>query len=280
MRKNNVKKNNARADVIILCGGMGTRLREETEIKPKPMVEIGGKPILWHIMKYYSSFGFHRFLIALGYRGEYIKKYFYDYRYVANDFTLYLDPEAPPPTVHPKTQSLSDEKSWEIVCIDTGLNALKGARIKRLESYIQSDIFHLTYGDGLSDVDLNMLEEFHRNHKRLGTVTSVRPPSRFGEMRIEGDRVCEFEEKPQIKTGSINGGFFVFDKKFLDYLNVDDSCELEFGVLQKLCRDRELMTYKHDGYWQCMDTARDVEYLNRLWKSEAPPWKKWNHPAR
>jgi glucose-1-phosphate cytidylyltransferase len=275
-----VKENSLRADVVILCGGMGTRLREETEFKPKPMVEIGGKPILWHIMKYYSSFGFRRFLIALGYRGEYIKKYFYDYRYIANDFTICLDPQAPLPTVHSKTHTLSDEKNWEIVCINTGLNALKGARIKRLEPYIQTDFFHLTYGDGLSDVELNMLEEFHRSHKRLGTVTSVHPPSRFGEMRIEGHLVCEFEEKPQIKTGYINGGFFVFNKKFLDCLTLDDRCDLEFGVLQKLCHDRELMTYKHDGYWQCMDTARDVEYLNRLWQTGNPPWKKWNHPER
>lgn len=259
-----------RADVIILCGGMGTRLREETEVKPKPMVEIGGKPILWHIMKYYSSFGFTRFLLALGYRGEVIKKYFYDYRFISSDFTICLDPKT-----EPEIHTVSDEHQWKVSCIDTGLEALKATRIKRLQSYIRSNFFHLTYGDGLSDIDLDHLEAFHRNHQRLGTVTSARPPSRFGEMRIEGDEVREFEEKPQLTTGYINGGFFVLDKKFFNYLNLDDGSDLEFGVLQRLCRDRELMTYKHHGYWQCMDTARDVEYLNRLWNEGNPPWKRW-----
>lgn len=263
-------KNRKNINVVILCGGKGTRLREETDIKPKPMVEIGGMPILWHIMKYYSHYGFSRFILALGYKGEYIKKYFYDYGYLSSDLTIVLDPKIPP-----KIHSLSNENHWEITCVDTGLNTLKGGRIKRLEPYIKSEYFHLTYGDGLSNVDLNKLEAFHHQNNRIGTVTAVHPPSRFGEMLIEGDCVKEFEEKPQLTTGYINGGFFVFNKKFLEYLTPDENCDLEFGALQKLSHDGELMAYKHDGYWQCMDTVRDMEYLNKLWNSNSPPWKVW-----
>lgn len=262
------KKNDI--DVVILCGGMGTRLREETEIKPKPMVEIGGKPILWHIMKYYSHYGFNKFILALGYKGEYIKKYFYDYGYLSSDLTIVLDPK-----ISPKVHSLSHENHWEITCVDTGLNTLKGGRIKRLEPYIKSDYFHLTYGDGLSTVDLPKVVSFHLKHKKIGTVTAVRPPSRFGEMLIKGDRVLEFEEKPQLTTGYINGGFFIFNRIFLDYLAQEEHCDLEFGALQNLSRHGELMAYKHEGYWQCMDTARDAQYLSKLWDAGNPPWKLW-----
>ena len=265
-----MKRRRTKADVIILCGGMGTRLREETEIRPKPMVEIGGKPILWHIMKYYSHYGFNRFILALGYKGEYIKRYFYDYGYLTSDLTIILDPKIPP-----RIHSLSEETHWEITCVDTGLNTLKGGRIKRLEPYIKNRHFHLTYGDGLSNVDLNKLEGFHKKHKKIGTVTAVRPPSRFGEMVIKGNLVKEFEEKPQLTTGYINGGFFVFNREFLEYLTPDENCDFEFGALQKLSQDAELVAYKHDGYWQCMDTVRDAEYLNKLWRSENPPWKTW-----
>jgi len=257
-------------DVVILCGGMGTRMREETETRPKPMVEIGGKPILWHIMKYYAHFGFHRFLLALGYKGEVIKKYFVDYGYLASDLTITLDPK-----VAPKAHTLSRENHWEITCVDTGLNTLKGGRIKRLEPYIKTDEFHLTYGDGLGTVDLDALVSFHRARKKMGTVTAVHPPSRFGEMLLQGDLVKEFEEKPQLTTGYINGGFFVFERKFLDRLTSAEDCDLEFGALQKLSREGELMAYKHDGYWQCMDTVRDSQYLNRLWESGKTPWKVW-----
>ena len=239
-----------KSDVVILCGGKGTRLKEETESKPKPMVEIGGQPILWHIMKYYSHYGFSRFVLALGYKSDAIQKFF--------------------------SNSSSVESDWEVVCVDTGLNTLKGARIKRLESYIQSDFFHLTYGDGLSDVNLRNLQAFHLEQKKIGTVTAVHPPSRFGEMDIEGNFVVRFEEKAQLKTGYINGGFFVFDKSFLNCLTEDSQCDLEFGALQKLSRDRELVTYKHQGYWQCMDNVRDMEYLNKLWNSGSPPWKVWS----
>ena len=237
--------NQKHRDVIILCGGKGTRLKEETENKPKPMVEIGGKPILWHIMKYYSCYGFRRFILALGYKGEVIQSYF------------------------------SHEKEWDVECVDTGLNTLKGGRIKRLEPTIQSDVFHLTYGDGLSNVDLDALQEFHLQRKKIGTVTAVHPPSRFGELVIENDLVVSFEEKPQLKTGYINGGFFVFNRSFLECLTQDEHCDLEFGALQKLSHDRELVPYKHEGYWQCMDNSRDMEYLNKLWQGHHPPWKIW-----
>ncbi len=257
-------------DVVILCGGRGMRLKEETDSRPKPMVEIGGKPILWHIMKYYSSFGFRRFLLALGYKSEYIKKYFYDYRFISSDFTIRMDLNTSV-NIH----SPSNEKNWEVVCVDTGLNTLKGGRVKRLEPYIQSDTFHLTYGDGLGNVNLKELDLFHHRMKKIGTVTSVRPPSRFGELKITGDYVDEFIEKPQLHTGYINGGFFVFDKRFLSGLTADENCDLEFGVLKILSRDRELVTFKHDGYWQCMDTVRDQEFLNRLWNEGNPPWKIW-----
>lgn len=262
-------------DVVILCGGMGTRLREETEIKPKPMIEIGGRPILWHIMKYYSHFGFSRFILALGYRGEYIKKYFYDYSFISSNFTIILDPQK-----SPKVHSLSNENHWEVACIDTGLSTLKGGRIKRLEPYIKGRYFHLTYGDGLSNVNIDKLDKFHRSHKKIGTVTAVRPPSRFGEMAIEGDYVKEFEEKPQLKAGYINGGFFVFNREFLEYLTPDEDCDFEFNALQKLSRNKELIAFKHNGYWQCMDTVRDMEYLNKLWKSNNPPWKVWKDEDR
>lgn len=244
-------KNNDSMDVVILCGGMGTRMREETETRPKPMAEIGGRPILWHIMKYYSHYGHTRFILALGYKGEYIKKYFDDYD------------RAP------------DEDRWVTACIDTGLNTLKGGRIKRLEPHIKSENFCLTYGDGVSNVDLDKLSAFHLKHDKIGTVTAVHPPSRFGEMLIKGDRVAEFEEKPQLTTGYINGGFFIFKKKLLAYLTPDEDCDLEFGALQKLSRENELMAYKHEGYWQCMDTVRDQQYLNKLWDSGDPPWRTW-----
>jgi len=236
---------NKKMDVVILCGGMGTRLREETEVRPKPMVEIGSKPILWHIMKYYSHYGFNRFILALGYKADYVKKYF------------------------------CGEDHWEVVCVDTGLNTLKGGRIKRLEPYLESKDFHLTYGDGLSTVDLERVVDFHISHGKTGTVTAVRPPSRFGELLLEGDKVKEFEEKPQLTTGYINGGFFVFGRKLLKDLTADENCDLEFGALQRLARGGELMAYKHEGYWQCMDNVRDMQYLNKLWEAGDAPWKVW-----
>jgi glucose-1-phosphate cytidylyltransferase len=241
------------AEVVILCGGMGTRMKEETRVRPKPMVEIGGRPILWHIMKYYSHFGFHKFVLALGYKGGQIREYF-----------------------HAKPHSLSASGRCEIICVDTGPKTLKGGRIKRLEPYIKNRYFHLTYGDGLTNADLNKLDSFHKRHGETGTVTAVRPPSRFGEITISGNRVREFEEKPQLSTGHINGGYFVFEKSIMKYLEPDVDCDFEFGPLQELAKEGKLMAFRHEGYWQCMDTIRDAEYLNRLWRKGAAPWKVWD----
>lgn len=257
--------------VVILCGGKGTRLGHITEARPKPMVEIGGKPILWHIMKMYSFYGFNKFILALGHKGEFIKSYFYHYRITANDFTITMDPK-----LEPKIHSTTNHEPWEITCVDTGGNTLKGGRLKRLEPFIDTDYFHLTYGDGVSSINLVKLDKFHCSHGSLGTVTAVRPPSRFGEMIIDGDHVKRFEEKPQLGAGLINGGFFVFKKNFLDRLTVDEGCDLEFGALQKLAKDGELRTYKHQGFWQCMDTPREKDYLNNLWVNNDAPWKVWD----
>jgi len=256
-------------EVIILCGGKGTRLSEETVTRPKPMVEIGGKPILWHIMKHYASFGYNRFILALGHRGEYIKNYFYNYRMLSSDFTLVMHPEE-----SPQIHGVSNEADWEITFVDTGMNTLKGGRIKRVEQYVKSDIFHITYGDGLSNVNIKEIEQFHLQHGKIGTVTGVHPPSRFGEMKIDGDNVVHFEEKPQLSSGIINGGFFVSDRRLFNYVTTEDSCDFEFGPLQKLASEGELKVYKHEGFWQCMDTARDKDYLNKLWDSGNPPWKR------
>jgi len=257
-------------DVVILCGGKGTRLSEETNLKPKPMVEIGGKPILWHIMKYYSSFGYNRFILALGYKADYIKEYFLNYKVTNSDFTTNLQPNTPP-VFH----NSAEESNWEITFINTGLETLKGGRIKRIEKYLKSDNFHLTYGDGVSNVDLDKLVKFHENHKKLATVSAVRPPSRFGEMVINGDDVNVFDEKSQMHTGFINGGFFVLNKKILDYLNEDEDCDFEFGPLQQIVKDKELKAYKHNDFWQCMDNVRERDFLDKLTKEGNAPWIKW-----
>ena len=257
-------------DVVILCGGKGTRLSEETNLKPKPMVEIGGKPILWHIMKYYSSFGYNRFILALGYKADYIKEYFLNYKVTNSDFTTNLQPNTPP-VFH----NSAEESNWEITFINTGLETLKGGRIKRIEKYLKSDNFHLTYGDGVSNVDLDKLVKFHENHKKLATVSAVRPPSRFGEMVINGDDVNVFDQKSQMHTGFINGGFFVLNKKILDYLNEDEDCDFEFGPLQQIVKDKELKAYKHNDFWQCMDNVRERDFLDKLTKEGNAPWIKW-----
>jgi glucose-1-phosphate cytidylyltransferase len=258
-------------EVIILCGGRGTRLSEETDDKPKPMVEIGGKPILWHIMKHYSYYGCHRFILALGYKGEHIKNYFYNYRILSSDFSLKMNPDK-----DPEIHDVSDESHWEITFVDTGLNTLKGGRIKQLEKYLKGDNIHLTYGDGLCSIDIEDLENYHLKHGKIGTVTGVHPPSRFGEMVIEGNTVRHFEEKPQLSTGVINGGFFVFNKKLFDYLSADENCDFEFGPLQKIASEGDLNVYKHNGFWQCMDTLREKEYLDKMWNDNAAPWKVWD----
>jgi glucose-1-phosphate cytidylyltransferase len=256
--------------VVILCGGKGTRLSEETSVRPKPMVEIGGKPMLWHIMKYYASFGLNEFVLALGYKADYIKNYFYHYRLTSADFTITLDPN-----VDPVIHGSSEPDPWTVTCVDTGEDTLKGGRVKRIEEHLDGDVFMLTYGDGVADVDLNALLAFHRSHGAMGTVTGVRPPSRFGEMVLDGDKVVSFEEKPQLAQGLINGGFFVFNREFLSYLTPDEGCDLEFGALQQLADDGQLRLFRHDGFWQCMDNVRDRDYLEALYESGDAPWKAW-----
>lgn len=257
--------------VVILCGGLGTRLREETEYKPKPMVEIGNRPILWHIMKIYSAQGFSDFILCLGYKGHVIKDYFYNYEILNNDFTIGLGSRK-----QIELHSNHKEDGWKVTLADTGERALKGCRVKRIEKYIKNDIFMLTYGDGLANVDLSNLLDFHKSHGAIGTITGVRPPSRFGELLIEGKRVNSFTEKPQVSGGLINGGFFVFDKRIFGYLEDNESCDLEIGPLGQLAQDGELMAYELNGEWTCMDTFRDTQFLNNLWISGKAFWKIWD----
>ena len=254
--------------VGILAGGHGTRLAEETEIKPKPMVEIGGRPILWHIMMHYSCFGFRDFVIALGYKGEVIKRYMVDYCSLNSNLTVNL--KAGRVDLH-DTDGIQD---WTINLIDTGLNTMTGGRIKRLQHYLGDKTFMLTWGDGVSTVDLSRLLAFHRAHGRLITMTAVRPPARYGHMEFDGDRIREFTEKPQTAEGWINGAFFVVEPQVFDYIDGDDT-QFEKEPLERLAADGELMAYKHDGFWQCMDTRRDKFVLEKLWDSGEAPWKIW-----
>jgi glucose-1-phosphate cytidylyltransferase len=253
--------------VVILCGGRGTRMREETEFRPKPMVEIGGRPLLWHIMHIYSSFVLNDFIICLGYKGNMIKQYFLNYEAMNSDFTIQLGN---------RTSILyhnnHNEADWRVTLVDTGLDTQTGARVKKIKNYIDDDIFMLTYGDGLSDVNIKDLLEYHKSHGKIGTVTGVHPASRFGELVLKDDRVELFSEKPQAKKGMINGGFFVFDSSFFNYLSDDEGCILEKKPLEDLAADGELMVYPHEGFWQCVDTYRELETLNDMWKSSNPPW--------
>ena len=252
---------------VILCGGLGTRLSEETHIRPKPMVEIGGRPILWNIMKIYSNYGFSDFLCALGYKGEVIKDYFLNYHYRNGNVILNtLSGDL-------KVDKVPDE-NWNISLIDTGQNTMTAGRLLRLKPYLENeDTFMLTYGDGVSNVDINKLLDFHRTHGKIATVTAVRPPVRFGEMLIDSGKVYDFKEKPQVEAGWINGGFFVFNKGIFDYL-IGDHVMLEREPMEKLVSDGELMAYSHSDFWQCMDTIRDKEYLETLLKDNKAPWLK------
>jgi len=256
--------------VVILCGGRGTRLREETEYRPKPMVAIGGRPILWHIMKIYAYYGFKDFIICLGYKGNMIKEYFLNYEAMNNDFTIQLGNYS-----NIQFHSNHQERDWCVTLADTGEEAQTGARVKRIEKYIDGDLFMLTYGDGVANINIKELVEYHKSHGKIGTMTGVHPSSRFGELVIKDNKICVFNEKPQVKEGLINGGFFVFNKEFLKYLKEDDNCYLEKEPLESLAADGELMVYPHDGFWQCVDTYRELELLNNLWKSRNPPWKVW-----
>ena len=256
--------------VVILCGGLGTRLREETEFKPKPMVEIGCRPILWHIMKIYAHYGFNEFVLCLGYKGELIKQFFNNYEIINNDFTIELGKN--------KSVKIHDNHSecgWKVTLAETGDKALKGARLKKVEKYIDGEEFMLTYGDGVANINIKALLEFHRSHGKLATLTGINPASRFGELKIKGNKVESFCEKPEDVPGLISGGFYVFNRKILDYLTEDDSCDLEIGLLEKLSHQGQLMVYRHCGLWCCMDTMRDVEYLNNLWNESKAAWKSW-----
>jgi glucose-1-phosphate cytidylyltransferase len=256
-------------EVVILCGGKGSRLAEETQSRPKPMVEIGGKPILWHIMKHYSNFGYKKFILALGYKGDYIKNYFLKYKTIKSDFTITMNPIS-----EPIFYNEVEDSDWEITFVNTGENNQKGSRIKQIEKYIKSDTFFVTYGDGVSNVNLNNLLDFHVKENKIVTLTAVHPPSRFGELELDGFKVTNFEEKPQMATGYINGGFFVMNKKILNYLSIDPDCDLEFGALQKLSKENELNAYFHNDFWQCMDNIREKEYLDKLANTNQIPWFK------
>lgn len=255
--------------VVILCGGFGTRLGAETESKPKPMVEIGGRPILWHIMKSFAHHGFKDFVLCLGYKGEVIKNYFLNYHKINNDFSVDLD------SGNVQVISENQENGWRVTLADTGLHTMTGARVKRIEKYIEEEHFMLTYGDGVTDLNINDLERFHKSRGKTGTVTGVSPPSRYGDLRISGDRVESFREKPEAQESFINGGYFVFNRNFFDYLSNDEECVLEREPLERLVEDGQLSVYAHKGFWQCMDTNRDFLYLNQLWDQGHATWKLW-----
>ena len=253
--------------VVLLAGGLGTRLAEETDLKPKPMVEIGGEPILWHIMQHYARHGFKEFLVALGYRGDVVKRYFRDYHSLAGSITIDLA----------QGNMVRQERApedWIVHLHDTGIETMTGGRVKRLEPHLSDATFMLTYGDGVSDIDLRELLRFHQSHGKIATVTAVRPPARFGGLTFDGDLVSAFTEKPQIGEGWINGGFMVFEPDVFRYLDRGDDTILEADALEHLAKDRQLMAFRHERFWQCMDTLRDKHHLQRLWQSGSAPWAR------
>ena len=255
--------------VIILAGGWGSRLGQLSESIPKPMVTIGNKPILWHIMKIYSHYGINNFIISCGVKAHIIKNYFTNYKSYNEDFTIDM--------TNPKIEyhNQHSEKNWKVTLVDTGLDVLKGARIKRVEKYLDDNINMVTYGDGVADINIKKLVEFHKSHGKTITITGVHPPARFGELIEKEGQVVSFEEKPQTSVGLINGGFIVFNRNLLDYLTPDEDCDFEFGALEKLAGRGEVMVYKHKGKWECMDHERDVIHLNKLWNENKAFWKVW-----
>ena len=251
--------------VIILAGGFGTRLSEQTEVIPKPMITVGGRPILWHIMKTYAHFGHKDFHLALGYKAEIIKEYFLNYRSLNANFTVdLLSGEVDPHEV--------EDIDWKVTLVDTGSESMTGGRVKRMKSFIGSETFMLTYGDGVADIDIDALIKFHKNHGKMVTVSAVHPGARFGELEIQKKQVVSFKEKPQLTKGWINGGYFVCEPEFFDFIAGDQTI-LEHEPLEKVAAMGELMAYHHDGFWQCMDTKRDRDNLEELWQSNKAPWK-------
>ena len=253
--------------VAILAGGLGSRLAEETEVKPKPMVEVGGKPILWHIMMHYAHYGFNEFAIALGYKGEVIKKYMLDYCSLNRDLSVSL-----------KTGKVKMNggvvPDWTVDLVDTGMKTQTGGRIKRLAPYMGNETFILTWGDGVSDIDLHDLLKFHRSHGKLATLTAVRPTARFGHLEMDGNQITEFSEKPQTKEGWINGAFFVLEPEIFDFID-GDSTHFEKEPLERLAGEGQLMAYRHTGFWQCMDTIREKKILETYWEAGNAPWQTW-----
>lgn len=256
--------------VVILCGGLGTRLREETEYRPKPMVPVGGRPILWHIMKYYAHFGHREFILCLGYKGEVIKDYFRNYLWNTSDVTLKLgrSPQIKYHTTH-------DEEDWTVTLLETGLETQTGGRLRRALAHVPDEEFLFTYGDGLTDSDINASIGFHRQHGATATLTAVRPVGRFGELTLENGAVMAFREKPDLDRGYINGGFLVLNRRVIDYLDTGDGCVFERGPMERLADGGQLRAYEHNGFWQCMDTFREQQLLEKMWQSGMPPWKRW-----
>lgn len=254
--------------VVILAGGLGTRLREETEYRPKPMVQVGGRPLLWHIMKIYSHFGYREFVICLGYKGEMIRDYFLNYETRNRDFTVCLG------SGKVEVHGNHAEEGWQVTMAETGVDTMTGGRIKRVQDYIGGSTFLATYGDGVADVDIRSLVSFHRQRGKLATVSAVRPSSRYGELAIEDGRVTVFKEKPQINEGWINGGFFVLEPEIFDSIDGDGD-SLETGLMTRLVERDQLAVYEHEGFWQCMDTYRENLLLEELWQGNRAPWRVW-----
>lgn len=255
--------------VVILCGGLGTRLREETEYRPKPMVPIGGRPILWHIMKFYAHHGHKDFILCLGYKGDVIKDYFRNYHWNTSDVTLRLGSN-PRITYH----NTHDEEDWTVTLLETGAETQTGGRLRRALAHVPDETFLLTYGDGLTDSDINASVRFHRQHGKLATVTAVRPPGRFGELALDGHTITGFSEKPGQEIGFINGGFFVLDRRVGEYLD-GDACVFERAPLERLAREGQLQAHRHQGFWQCMDTHREQQLLDKLYQGGGAPWRVW-----
>lgn len=255
--------------VVIFCGGLGTRLREETEFRPKPMVPVGERPILWHIMKIYAHYGHKDFILCLGYKGDVIKEYFRNYHWNTSDVTLKLGPRP-----HIKYHNQHDEEDWSVTLVDTGQATMTGGRLKRVLRFIDEEDFLLTYGDGVVSSDINASIAFHRGHGKIVTITAVQPSGRFGDLELDGSTVRAFNEKAEKQSAFINGGFFVMNKRVGDYLT-DDKCILEQEPLNRLASEGQISAYVHEGFWQCMDTYREQQMLTNMWASGNAPWKVW-----